>query len=109
MTKCNVLVFRNDSVLAGTVTNPVFQIDDLYFNKEVIAEIIFGSPDKLRTKSGQTVNGVIRNPVVTLQLTSNETRFPFATQTLASVLFEDSGIILAPKEKRGIVTQVSEG
>jgi len=109
MTGRDVLVFKNDSILAGTVTNPVFQIDDLYFNKEAIAEITFGSPDKLRTRSGQTVNGVIRNPVVMLQLTSNETRFPFATQTLASVLFEDPGIILAPKEMRGIVTQISEG
>lgn len=105
----DVLVFKNDSILAGTVTNPVFQIDDLYFNKEAIAEIIFGSPDKLRAKSGQTVNGVIRNPEVILQLTNNEIRFPFATQTLVRVLFEDSGIKWAPQEMRGVVTQISEG
>lgn len=109
MTRRDVLVFKNDSVLAGTVTNPVFQIDDLYFNKEAIAEIVFGSPDQLRSKAGQIVKGVIRNPAVTLQLTSTETRFSFATHMLARVLFEDVDIKLAPEEMRGIVTQISEG
>lgn len=109
MTKHDVLVLKNDSVLAGTVANPVFQIDDLYFNKETVAEIIFGSPDQLRTKAGQIVKGVIRNPAVTLQLTSYETRFSFATQVLVRVLFEDTGIKLAPEEMRGTVTQISEG
>lgn len=108
MTKRDVLVFKSDSVLAGTVTNSVFQIDEFYFNKETIAEIIFGSPDKLRAKSGQVVNGTIRNPAVILQLTSNELRFSFATQVLVRVLFEDSNIKLAPEEARGSVIQVSE-
>lgn len=109
MTRRDVLVFKNDGVLAGIVTNPVFQMDDLYFNKETIAEIIFGSPDQLRTKTGQTVQGTIRNPAVTLQLVSNETRFPFATQVLVRVLFEDVSIKLAPEEMRGVVIQISEG
>lgn len=109
MTRRDVLVFKNDSVLAGTVTNPVFQIDDLYFNKETVAEITFGLPDQLRTKAGQIVKGVIRNPAVTLQLTSYETRFSFATQVLVRVFFEDAGIRLAPEEMRGTITQISEG
>lgn len=108
ITRRDILVFRNDSVLAGTVTNPIFQIDNLYFNKETIAEIVFGPPDKLRTKSGQIVNGVIRNPAVILQLISGELRFSFPTQVLTRILFEDLDIKLAPEEARGIVVQISE-
>jgi hypothetical protein len=106
--KHDVLALKNDGILTGTVTNPVFQIDDLYFNKETIAEIIFGSPDQLRTRSGQVVTGTIRNPMVTLKLLSEEMRSSFNTSTLARIFFIDTAIEFAPEGERGKI-QVTEG
>jgi hypothetical protein len=89
VTRADIIVFQNDSILAGLVTNQIFQIDEFYFNKSEIAEIIFGPPCQLRATSGQVMVGTMRTPAVTVELLSEQARFEFATQTLARILFRD--------------------
>lgn len=102
VTKSDIIVLASSGVLAGTVTNPVFQINDLYFNKETIAEIMFGLPDKLRASSGQIVTGTIRNPAVTFELTDKQNRFTFAKSLLVRVLFVDREVTFSPSGHGGV-------
>ncbi len=87
ITFSDMMVFQNDGIVAGKVTNQVFQIDEFYFNKEDIAEIIFGTPSQLRERSGRVRIGTIRTPTVTIEF--SPTSFTFPTQALARILFTD--------------------
>jgi len=89
ITRADIVVFQNDAILSGLVVNQVFQIDEFYFNKQEIAEIIFGPLCQLRTQSGQVMVGTMRTPTVTVELLNPQTRFEFATQQLARILFMD--------------------
>ncbi len=90
VTRADIVVFQNDSILAGLVTNQIFQLDEFYFNKSEIAEIIFGPLCQLRTTSGQVMVGTMRTPTVTVELLSEQSHFEFAVQTLlARILFRD--------------------
>lgn len=89
ITHADILVFQNDAILSGLVVNQVFQIDEFYFNKQEIAEIIFGPPCQLRDQSGRVIVGTMRTPAVTVELLNPQTRFEFATQQLARILFRD--------------------
>lgn len=101
ITNSDIVVFRNDSIVAGTVTDQVFQIDEFYFMKQEIAEIIFGSPCQLRASSGQVVSGTMRTPTVTVEF-SPTTSFTFSTQSLARILFTDRSISFGFEEPRGL-------
>lgn len=89
ITRADIVVFQNDAILSGLVVNQVFQIDEFYFNKQEIAEIIFGPPCQLRDQSGRVIVGTMRTPAVTVELLNPQTRFEFATQQLARILFMD--------------------
>lgn len=89
ITRADIMVFQNDAILSGLVVTQVFQIDDFYFNKGEIAEIIFGPPCQLRARWGGVIVGTMRTLAVTMELLNPETRFEFATQQLARILFMD--------------------
>lgn len=95
ITHADIVVFQNDGILVGLVVNQVFQLDEFYFNKQEIAEIIFGPPCQLRATSGQVVVGTMRTPAVTVELFNEQTRFEFATQELARILFQDRTVTFA--------------
>lgn len=95
ITRSDIIVFQNDGMLAGLVVNQVFQLDELYFIKQEIVEIIFGPPCQLRATWGQVVVGTMRTPAVTVELFNEQTRFEFATQELARILFRDRSVTFA--------------
>ncbi len=89
ITRADIVVFQNDAILSGLVVNQVFQLDEFYFNKQEIAEIIFGPLCQLRDHGGRVIVGTMRTPAVTVELLNPQTRFEFATQQLARILFMD--------------------
>jgi hypothetical protein len=109
LTRNDVLVLKDDSVFAGIVTNQVFQINDLFFNRQDIAEIICGPPDQLRPWVGPLVIGSIQNNMVTLDVidaqlglarfTSLRVKLTFSIPTVARILFLDRTISFLPGER----------
>ncbi len=105
----DVLVLKNDGVLAGIVTNQVFQINDLFFNKQDIAEITCGPPDQLRPWVGPVVVGSIQSNLVTLDVIDAQmslalfinlrVNLAFPMPMMARILFLDRTATFLPSER----------